>query len=66
MDKKEQLNNIIQEAMEASPEFKQKIYYWTLKRRKNITSPWLLLNLKKALGPDRLLEMLQEVSIEQA
>lgn len=66
MDKKEQLNNIIQEAMEASPEFKQKIYYWTLNRRKNIDSPWLLLNLKKALGPDRLLELLQEVSIEQA
>lgn len=46
------LKKLVYEAIQASPEFRRKYYYWTLHRRKKPDLEWLMPQLEKALGTE--------------
>jgi hypothetical protein len=44
--------------------FNYKLGYWLIIRKRNPDPEWLLEQLKLALGPDRLLDILQEEDLD--
>lgn len=56
----EQTEQLIAEAMSKSPVFAQKLSYWFHRRNSMPSQRWLLENLSKALGEDRIAAIIGE------
>lgn len=50
------LKELIQEASEKSPKFKQKLEWYTVQRKKTPELPWLMNQLEDVLGRDYVKE----------
>lgn len=54
------IEELIKEASNKSPEFRQKWLYWCVQRQKQPSLEWLMANLEKALGKQYVKEQAQK------
>lgn len=53
------LKELVEEAKQASPDFKKKYEYWVTQRQKTPTLEWLMPKIESALGRDYVREQAQ-------
>lgn len=46
------IKDLIQEAINKSPEFSRKAYYWFEYRKRGVDLDWLMINLERVLGKE--------------